>query len=198
VEKLDPLRSPGELAPLHGELPLSGFQITATLRGLYPDRMIRFRYSRLKAGDYLRAWIHHLFLNCLKADGYPVTTLLAGLDPGVKDRAAWSAWRFEPLDDSGQVLGDLLERYWGGLKIPLPLFPESSWDYAFATLKRSKPPEEALLISRKTYEGTEYTRGEGEDPYYQLCFRSQDPISGAFAKTAEDLFTPMFEHMREE
>jgi exodeoxyribonuclease V gamma subunit len=197
AEKLDSFRSAGELEPLQGDLSLSGFRITGKLHSLYPDKMLSYRYSRLKARDYLRAWVHHLFLNCHPARGYPAVTVLAGLNSDARERALWSAWEYEPLENSAEILSDLLEKYWAGLKMPLPLFPDSSLAYAFATLKGSKSPQEGFIRARRTYEGSDFSRGEGEDPYYGVCFRAKDPMNAAFAKIAEEVFAPMLEHMKE-
>jgi exodeoxyribonuclease V gamma subunit len=197
AEKIEGLRSTGELEPLHGDLSLSGFRITGKLHGLFPDKMLRYRYTRLKARDYLRTWIHHLFLNCHPGHGYPAVTVLAGLDSDERERPLWSSWEYEPLVNSAEILSDLLEKYWAGLKTPLPLFPESSWAYALATLKKSKTPQEGLVRAQRTYEGTDFSRGEGEDPYYQICFRAKDPMNAAFAEIAEEVFAPMLEHMKE-
>jgi exodeoxyribonuclease V gamma subunit len=197
AEKIESLRSAGELDPLHVDLSLSGFRLMGKLKGLFPGRMLRYRYSRLKARDYIRAWIHHLFLNCHRAPGYPGMTVVAGLDPNEKERLSWSSWEYEPLENSPEILSNLLEKYWAGLKMPLPLFPESSWAYASATLKQSRPPQEGLVRARRTYEGTDFSRGEGEDPYYGVCFRDKDPMNGAFVKIAEEVFAPILEHMKE-
>jgi exodeoxyribonuclease V gamma subunit len=197
VEELDTLRSVGELEPLQGDLSLRGFRITGKLQRLYPDKMLRYRYSRLKAKDYLRAWIHHLFLNSHPAHGYPAVTILAGLDPEERDRPVWASWEYEPLESSAEILSDLLEKYWAGLKMPLPLFPESSWAYAFATLKGSKPSLEGLIRARRMYEGSEFSRGEGEDPYYQVSFRGKEPMDEGFVKVTEGVFAPMLKHMKQ-
>jgi exodeoxyribonuclease V gamma subunit len=197
VEKLDSFRSVGELAPLQGDLSFSGFRITGKLRGLYQDKMLCYRYSRLKARDYLRAWIRHLFLNCHPAHGYPAVTVLAGLDPEQRDRPLWTSWEYEALENSAEILSDLLGKYWAGLKMPLPLFPESSWAYAFATLKESKPLQEGLIRARRTYEGSDFSRGEGEDAYYQVSFRGKDPMDEGFVKITEEVFAPMLKHMKQ-
>jgi len=64
-------------------------------------------------------------------------------------------------------------------------------------LEKNKPGENALNGARRTWTGSEYNRGECEDPYYQLCFRNTDPLDSEFQRIAVDVFTPLIEHQKE-
>jgi len=68
------------LEPLEIDLRISGFRLTGRIDAIYPKRLIQYRYSRIKAKDRLKIWIHHLALNAAIAHNYPRISLLAGLE----------------------------------------------------------------------------------------------------------------------
>ena len=188
----------GPLAPLEVTLAVSGFHLTGRIDDVYPKGLIQYRYATLKSRDFLRAWIYHLVLNNLGAEGYPRTTLLAGLGKRRSRERPWVAWHFAPVGRSEQVLDNLLCYYWEGLKRPLPFFPESSWVYAVERMKQKSPPEKALQKARNQWEGGRYNGGECKDPYYQQCFGQGDCLQGAFQVITEEIFMPMLAHMEKE
>ena len=53
--------------------------MTGSLDHVFKEKMIRYRYARLKGKDLMVNWIHHLVLNSVRAEGYPRHTLIAGL-----------------------------------------------------------------------------------------------------------------------
>jgi exodeoxyribonuclease V gamma subunit len=176
-------------------LPISDFTLTGRMDGIYPERLIQYRYARLKARDLLRAWIAHLVLNSFGVKGYPRSTLLAGLEAVGAGERRWVAWHFTPVTGSHRILDNLLGHYWDGLKQPLAFFPESSWVYAKERIEKERPSEQALQKARKRWEGDPYSRGEREDLYYQQCFGQRDCLNGTFQLLSEEIFTPMLEHM---
>ena len=95
------------------------------------------------------------------------------------------------------MLERLLERYWDGLRELLRFFPESSWAYGKRKLQDARPDENALKEARATWEGNEFTMGERQDLYYQLCFRHQDPIDSQFRQIAEEISAPMLKYLKE-
>ncbi len=123
--------------------------------------------------------------------------MLMGLDLNSRRETVWTAWEYSPLDDSEEILGKLLESYWGGLVKPLRFFPDSSWDYAHALLEKNKAREDALQRARNKWAGSAFSRGECEDAYYELCFGNSDPLDSAFQRIAEEVFTPLLAHQRE-
>jgi exodeoxyribonuclease V gamma subunit len=142
-------------------------------------------------------WIHHLVLNCADAESYPRRTLLAGLaGKSAKERKrVW--YEYAPVEKAEGILEGLLKRYWEGLREPLHFFPEISWSYAEACLTKKKPQEAALDQARKTWEGTEWSRGVSEDPYHRLCFGNEDPIDFAFEEIAVEVFEPLLKRLQE-
>ncbi len=181
------------LAPLTVDLQLDGFKLSGKIEGIYSERLLRYRYARIKGKDRLGIWIHHLILNCLKINDYPRSSVLAGLNPDAKEDQ-WEAWEFAPVSSSQKILGRLLEIYWQGLIMPIHFFPESSWEYANRALEKNKPDEEATKSARLQWLGSEYSRGESEDLYYQLCFSKTDPIDEEFKALSIEIFKPIIEN----
>jgi len=196
VERTVPYIREISLEPLEVDLGISGFRLAGRIDAIYPERLLHYRYARVKPRDRLRIWIHHLALNSVIADGYPRTSVLAGLRPKGGE-TEWAAWEYSPVENSEEILGRLLQQYWAGLVRPLHFFPDSSWTYAYMILEKNKPGENALSSARKTWTGSEYNRGECEDPSYQRCFRNTDPLDSEFRRIAEEVFSPLIEHQRE-
>jgi exodeoxyribonuclease V gamma subunit len=181
-----------ELVPLDIDLHLSGFTITGRIHSIFQQRMVRYRYARLKAKDHLSLWIHHLILNALQKPGHPRKSMIAGLNFG-----KWFALEYAPVENSREVLEHLLHEYWNGLVRPLHFFPETSLKYAQLVLQKGKLPEEALLKAESNWSGGDYGRGECEDPHYQLCFKSGSPIDAEFQRISEEIFRPLLACQKE-
>jgi len=196
VEMTQPYMQGTKLEPLEIDLSISGFRVTGRIDAIYPKRLIRYRYAKVKPKDRLKVWIHHLALNCLKVDDYPGTSMLVGLRP-TGPEPVWIAWEYSPVEDSEEILGKLLEKYWEGLIRPVHFFPRSSWEYAQMVLERNKSEEEALLKARTTWAGSDYHRGECEDAYYQLCFGNTDPLDSEFQQIGIDAFEPLLRHQKD-
>jgi exodeoxyribonuclease V gamma subunit len=180
------------LEPLNVDLSIAGFHLTGQIEGINSERLLRYRFAKIKGKDRLRTWIDHLILNCIDAENYPRVSLLIGLNPDSRD-SQWAAWEFSPIDNSRKILEQLLAIYWEGLIKPIHFFPESSWEYANRVLEKNKSVEDALKNARNVWTGSDYNRGEFEDLNYQLCFKNRDPIDGEFQDLAIEIFKPMIE-----
>jgi exodeoxyribonuclease V gamma subunit len=183
LEALRPYREGGPLAPLEVDLGLGEFRVVGRIDGLYPQGLLHFRYAKVKPKDRLRLWIRHLLVNRIGFPGYPDQARLFGQD---KVRG------YPPFPDSEALLMDLLELYWRGLQKPVPFFPHTSWVYAEALWKKKKKTE-ALKISRGVWEGSDFNRGEDQDPYYQVCFEHRDPLDEEFETLARNVFLPVLQ-----
>jgi len=152
--------------------------------------MIRYRYAKIKAKDRLRTWIHHLVLNCVRPPGYPLTSMVVGVDK------AWIAWEYAPVENAEDMLEKLLNKYWEGSIRPIHFFPESSWTYAELIIEKNRPSEDALRKAHEIWTGSDYKRGEVEDLYCNLCFRNIDPTDTEFQEAALEVFGPVVECQR--
>jgi exodeoxyribonuclease V gamma subunit len=182
------------LEPLEVNLPLCGVKLTGLIKGLYPDRLIRYRYAKVKPEDRLKTWIHHLVLNVCVPERYPGESLLVGLERSDKNETHWAAWVYKPVTTAREILENLSVRYQEGLVRPLPFFPGSSWGYAQEILEKKKSHEEGIVKAREKWDGSRYSRGDREDAYFETCFREGDALGPPFAELAEEVFGPLMEH----
>lgn len=178
------------LAPLDINMSISGFTLTGRIDSIHTGGLTQFRYARLKAMDFLQAWLRHLILNAIANDAYPRRVFLFG---------SAGSCEYTPVDEPDEVLQSLLKAYAKGLSKPLKFFPESSWGYAEAVLVKGKPRDAGMEEAKKVWEGSDFGErpGERDDPYFSLCFRNADPLDAEFQGIAEDIFAPLFAHQKD-
>ena len=151
------------------------------IENVYAEGLLHYRYAKPKVRDRLRLWIHHLLLNLLRGEeGSCHGTLIC------KE----SEFAYPPVDGSEKILEQMLDLYWLGLTRPMPFFPESSWAYVEA-LSKGKTEEKALERAQVIWYGSDFNRGEGEDPYFSLCFGKTDPLDEEFKDLAQKVFDPL-------
>ncbi|MFA4915733.1 MAG: exodeoxyribonuclease V subunit gamma [Syntrophales bacterium] len=180
-----------KFCPIDINLNISRFKLGGRISSIYADGLIHWRYGKLNAKDYLNLWIHHLLLNSLAPRQYPHRSVLLGKD---------GAWVYTPVEKHKEILECLMDIYWTGLSNPLKFFPETSWVYAWQLSKMGKKREDVIRSARKVWRGTDDNRGkpgEGEDPYYQICFGETSPLDSEFQEVAEEIFGTLFKYMEE-
>jgi len=106
-----------------------------------------------------------------------------------------AVWKFSPVNESEPILKGLLSRYWEGLSKPLPFFPESAYGYASDILKKQKTAYDALRSARNRWRGSDFNRGESEDPYFRRCFGTTDPLDEHFETLSLEIYEPLFLHI---
>jgi len=173
------------------DLTVGDMRITGRLGRLWRDHLVHYRCSKLKAKDFIQLWIHHLILNSLPDKHLPHHSVLIGNN---------EAWTFEPVTDSQAILHSLLrDFYWQGVSQPLYFFPESGLTFV-EHLRQGKEENEAFLKALNTWQGSDFGRGEAEDEYYQLCFRSLEsktPLEEeAFKGLSKQFFEPLLGHLQ--
>ena len=178
------------LSPLDINMEISGFMLTGRIDSIHAGGVTHFRYARLRASDFLQAWLRQLVLNAVGKDGYPRRSYLFG---------SAGAWEYTPVDEAAEILERLLKAYRMGLSKPLKFFPDSSWAYAQAVLIKGKSKERGAEEARKIWEGSDFGErpGECEDPYFSLCFRNVVPLDIEFQGIAEEIFAPLFAHQKD-
>jgi exodeoxyribonuclease V gamma subunit len=172
------------------------FRLVGRIEGLYREEMVRYRYARLKAADFLHAWIRHLILNAVGPAGTPRVSRIIGLHE--KRAGECVERRLSPVEDGLPLIETLLERYWSGLVAPLRFFPASSRVYAESIQVRGEEPDAALRRARDRWRGDEYRqerKGERDDPYYRVCFGEEDPLNPAFEEASLGVFGPLLDHL---
>jgi exodeoxyribonuclease V gamma subunit len=191
--RTEPYLRSERLEPLEVRLDLAGFRVIGQVRPVFRERLLRYRFAEIKAGDHLGTWIPHLVLNAAEGEpGYPRESVLIGLNGG-----SWHAVEYGPVEDGLGILARLLDLYWRGLTQPLRFFPAVSFEYAQALLTGHKTREEALDKARFSWEGNEHKRGECEDPHLDQCFRCAAPLDSEFEEIAVAVLEPLLRSMRE-
>ena len=167
------------------DLALGGYRLQGCIENLFGGALFHFRYADLKAGDYLRLWIHHLILNLQTPQGRRESSVLLGRD---------RTWRYEPVEKAEIILVQLLENYWKGLSSPLKFFPESSWTFTEQLLLKGKSAQEAMRAARSVWTGSDYGRGESRDRYYRRCFDERHPLDDYFQQLSILVYEPLMKH----
>lgn len=173
------------LQSLEVHLQVGGFRLIGCLNGVAAAGRFGFRLARLRPRDWLFHWICHLVLNEASPAGVrPVSCWIA------QDQALG----LQPVAAARIHLEALLTLYWRGLQRPLHFFPRAAFAYTKALGRSGNDPLAAALNAWIGSEFTEHGRGECEDPYYQLAFRSGEPLDEEFEALAGAVFQPIFAH----
>ncbi|MDZ7336310.1 MAG: exodeoxyribonuclease V subunit gamma [candidate division KSB1 bacterium] len=200
AHKLQPYLFTGPLPALTVDLNLGQFKLVGKIEGVFPERLLTYRLAKIRARDRLRAWIYHLVLNLVQPKDYPRISWLIGWE-AENGTENWEAWQFNQIENSHQLLADLLDIYWQGLSKPIHFFPETSWEFATRLIEKNKPEPAALKSARRKWRSDDMSRGwfESQDPYYQLCFEKfePDPLDVDFQNLAIDIFRPVIEYQTE-
>ncbi len=191
IERTGHYISGKRLNPLDIDLRLGEFHVTGRIHSIYEFRLVRRRYGSLRAKDRLDAWISHLFLNLCGPPEYPGRSTVIG-----RAGEKWKALEYSALErreSPEESLHRLLGHYWAGLAHPLRFFPEASLSYCRKVFRQGKTPVDALAEARAAWRGTGYGAAEGNDPYYDLCFRSGAPFDDEFRQVSEEVFLPLLD-----
>jgi len=61
----------------------------------------------------------------------------------------------------------------------------------------NRTKQAAIHAARKKWAGSDFSRGESEDPYFERCFGKMDPLDEVFEDTATEIFLPLLNHSSE-
>jgi len=170
------------------EIDIAGYNLFGRFTDIHEHGLIQIRYANVKPKYLLNTWIYHLILNVLDDNRYPAKSYLICKD---------TAWEFAQAKNSKDVLKNLFKFFWKGMSEPLHFFPESSFEYAQKMLIKNQTEQAALNFAQKKWIGSDFSRGESEDPYFELCFGKTDPLDKDFEKIAEKIFAPLLDHCTE-
>jgi exodeoxyribonuclease V gamma subunit len=188
IEKIEPYRAHASAKPVALVLQVGQFTLTSTLSAVHSRTLVVYRYARAKPKDFLRAWIYHL---ALCASGTGDRSLLFALD--AKD-AQPTGWQFPRIDDAETLLGSLLDLYWQGLHRPLPLFPKASFAFADKLLGKNGEERKARDAALDAFESSDFTGGDADDPYINICFPDGEFDEQEFMNLARSVYVTMMEH----
>jgi exodeoxyribonuclease V gamma subunit len=173
-----------------------GWRLTGRLDGLTRGGLLAFRPAKLKAKDFVRAWIHHLALSAwttgARPPPVPARTVLVGTDETVE---------FGPISDATSILGQLIARYRQAHVEPLPMFPEASRAYVEQARKRADPQSKAktdpFAKAVEKFSGSVWSEGpsgESADAYVKLAWRGRtllDSERERFIELATEFWDPL-------
>jgi exodeoxyribonuclease V gamma subunit len=154
---------------------IDGTRVTGALADVWPGGLVRWQYSKLGGRHELGLWIRHLLLNWLTPPGYPRVSYLVGRP---RDDGA-AIVQFRPVEDPQAFLRELIQLYWIGQTVPVPLFRESSRAYA-DILYAGGTEARALSAARNKWHTNNQGFGDCEDAYVQQVFGARDPTAADF------------------
>jgi exodeoxyribonuclease V gamma subunit len=167
VSKIESLKAIKIAEPLEARIEMGEFCLQVRLPKVYDRGLLQVRYAKQRAQDLLRSWIYHLaFCAAAPKDWLPQSAII------FKN----AAWQFNPVDRHRKILMDLFNMFKAGLAKPLHFFPVSSLEYVQQEQIKGKSKTTALTQAQKKWLGSDYARGESDDPYYDICFKMTDPL----------------------
>ena len=164
------------------DVDISDFKLVGRIDAVWEGGQTLTQYSNVKPKYLLKSWIYHLILSSLIEEKlYDESYLIC------KD----AAWKFGSVSESREMLQSLLGLFWIGMSKPLHFFPESSYTYAVNVLLKRQPKGLALKRAKNKWIGSEFTRGESADPYFERCFGKTDPLDESFQSITKQIFSPL-------
>jgi exodeoxyribonuclease V gamma subunit len=182
VSKIESLKARKIAGPLEARIEMGEFCLQVRLPKIYDRGLLQVRYAKQRAQDLLRSWIYHLaFCAAAPKDWLPQSAII------FKN----AAWQFNPVDRHRKILMDLFNMFKAGLAKPLHFFPVSSLEYVQQEQIKGKSKTTALTQAQKKWLGSDYARGESDDPYYDICFKMTDPLDQSFEEVSKAVFGPL-------
>jgi exodeoxyribonuclease V gamma subunit len=165
-----------ELEPIEVDLQLGGFRLQGQLRNLQPTGLVSYRFGKLKSKDRLGFWVQHLVTNLLKPEGIDLLGTYVAQDLTLS---------LLPVENPAELLFDLLDLRWQGLRKPLPFFPET----ALAWIEKGDGN-----AFDQAWSGEFNPARERDQVPVRIAFRGRDPIGEEFRKSAERILQPMLDY----
>jgi exodeoxyribonuclease V gamma subunit len=160
------------LPPVMIDRVVGHWTLNGRIDGLNEMGLACYRPAVLQPKDMLRIWILHLALNYTSRS----SSVLIGKE---------SMQVYRPVEDSSELLSDLLALYWQGLREPLRFFPRSSHAFAKETIE----PEGKR--DRRTLAEVEW-KDERMNTYIGLAFRNvSEPLDQDWEELALKVFGPI-------
>ena len=185
ADKLLPEYPDEFLLPLTFELNNGEFTLQGQLTNISTAGLFNYRMGKTKGNQLLTVWLQHLVLNCIKPDGVVCESRLITQD---------GDYHFLIVPDAELILHNLLDLYWQGLYKPLPLFSNTSYRFAQASIKGSKS-ESAMHAE---WQGNSFNNiaGEKDDLYHQQIYTAS-PLDEQFRQLALAIYEPLQAHLLE-
>lgn len=184
VSRLSSYGKAGDGQKLPVEIRRDGYWITGILENIFEDYRLIASFRNTDGRELLGAWVQHVIMNA-NAEATAKTLLIN------RDKIR----EYRPLPHPDAILSALLMWYGAGLKFPLKLFGDLSWEFAQAVITGKKTERDALEAARLKWVGNDLYPGVGEDPYLRQCFSGRNPIDEEFATISRAVFGPMIGYL---
>jgi len=171
------------------ELNLGDFHVTGSLE-LWEKGLFVRRFAKAKANDEIALWIYHLAFNTARREWQENESIA---DAGSTFLARDDILRINEVEEPEPVLLQLLDLYWSGLRNPVPFFPETS--LRFCRRICSGASRDTALRSAEGVWQSDFSPGEGDDPYYRRIYGADAPLGADFQDTALTILMPLVNHL---
>jgi exodeoxyribonuclease V gamma subunit len=165
--------------PLEAQIEIGEFNLYVRLPQIYDRGLIFYRYANQRAQDLLRLWIYHLAFCEVAQNDWPQKSFMV-----FKNKI----WQFAPVDQPLKYLARLLNIFTAGLEQPVHFFPNTSLEYIQQQQINGRTEEAAMARARQKWFGNDFSRGESDDPYFDICFKMTDPLDASFAEISKAVF----------
>ena len=174
------------LPPVMVDRTIGDWTLSGRIDGLTENGLACYRPASLQPKDMLKIWLLHLVLNCTKQS----QSVLIG--KGLMQV-------YQPVENSGALLKELLALYWRGLREPLQFFPRSSHAFAKGTLEPEKGRDPQTMANAEWLGDQRYgIAPEQSDAYIHLAFRNvSEALDREWEKLALKVFKPLFKSRTE-
>jgi exodeoxyribonuclease V gamma subunit len=163
------------------------FRVIGQIDGIYPGGRVCYRLAKLRPQDLLSCHIVHLALVLNSAADVACRSTLLCQD---------QVWQFEKTAGAREILDALLALYWKGLRLPVAIYPRSSFEYALQRIVKGKTRAQAIAAGRRRWNGGYFKNGECDDVYLNLAFGQEDPFTSEFEDLSMQVYSPLFEGAR--
>jgi exodeoxyribonuclease V gamma subunit len=188
VRKIKEHTKSHRIEDLDVELDIADFRIFDRVTDVYENGLIKAIYANTKPKYLINTWLYHLICCALLEERNPLQSYLLCKD---------AAWEFTPVSSALDILKYLLNSYWKGMSEPLHFFPVSSFEYVCNILQKNRTQPDALKGARRKWRGSDFSRGESQDPYFERCFGKNDPLDKDFENISLKIFSPLLNHCNE-
>ena len=125
------------------EVPTRYGRVTGQLTQVYGDCLIDFQFARDEKAKYLAPlWLPLLAWHATSAKEleHPAGHGVLVLGHWDKDKPKAKLLGYDPPDDAAGLLAKLVSIYLRGIREPIPLFPHSSWKFAWTIREHVQSP----------------------------------------------------------
>ena len=185
VGKVETLQENIIAESMEAQIDINEFNLPVRLSPIYDRGLIHYRYANQRTQDLLRWWIVHLAFCEVSQNDWPQTSVMIFKN---------AIWQFHPVHQPRIYLSELLDTFKIGMEKPLHLFPVASFEYIKQQQLNGKSEKTAMAMARQKWFGNEFSRGEADDPYFDICFKMTDPLDASFITLSRSVIEPMLDN----